>query len=660
MKITMFIMTCFLLQASAATYAQRISINRQHSAIHTILEDVRKQAKYDFLYDSDLFSKSKPVSIRMESATVVQVLDAVFKGQPFQYTIDDKWVVITAAPSGASNTAPATPRQQPGQIAGKIIDDRGAPLPGASVKVVQTGQAALSGVDGSYNFNIAPGSYTVEVSYISYQTRRITQVEVKTGELTRLNIALKTSSSTLSQVVVTGTFKKESVAGLYAAQKNAASVTDGISAEQISRAPDNDMGQVLKRVTGLTTVNNRNVIVRGMSDRYNQAMLDGVVIPSTSQNRRDFSFDIIPTEMVSAVVVNKTATPDVSAEFSGGQVSVNTIDIPEKNFTTVQYGIGGNTQALGKDFYRLGERNTSEYFGFFNDAAKMPEGMKTWQWSTRAMQLDAPPGYNLTDPELNGQPLNPTEYGNDVKYNDLDAIAQSRKLNAASLKPYSYKVHPNQNMRLSVGRVYDLKKGNRFGFAVSANIRSEQNIVPFNNTRNSTSGNFMDSTGIGDNGAGTSYRFNSNMGLVANMGWQGRKFRIAMKNMYARTYSDHYNESIRKPYDDSHPVANKLMYQLPEAMSLQQHQLTGSWQLPWKIKAEGMFTVNKIRQQILDERKLSYQLTSVVGGKPYFQTPSLMTNSAASVKGSVKDWRMWTSIDETDYNLERRLLPKIR
>ncbi|NSL87842.1 TonB-dependent receptor [Chitinophaga sp. Mgbs1] len=648
MKITMFLITCLLLQVSAGSYAQRISINRQHCTIHTVLEDIRKQAKYDFFYDTDLFSKAKPVSLQVTDATVVQVLDALFKGQPYSYTIDNKWVVITAAV-----TRPVivnTVHRQPGRIAGKIIDDRGAPLPGASVKVIQTGQTALSGVDGSYNFNIVPGSYTVEVSYISFQTRQITQVEVKAGQLTNLNIALKTTSSTLSQVVVTGTFKKESVAGLYAAQKNAASVTDGISAEQISRAPDNDMGQVLKRVTGLTTINNRNVVVRGMSDRYNQAMLDGVVVPSTSQNKRDFSFDIIPTEMVSSVVVNKTATPDVSAEFSGGQVSVNTIDIPERNFTSMQYGIGGNSQTVGKDFYRLGQRSAGEYFGFSNPSAQRPEGMRTWIWDNRAMQLDVPPGYHLSDPELNNVPLNQVEYGNNVRYNDLDAIAQSRKLNNDALKSYKYKAQPNQHMRFSLGRVYDLGNGNRFGFAATANVRNEQNIVTFNNTRSSTKGNYMDSTGIGDNGAGTSYRFNSNMGLVANMGWLGKTFRIALKNIYARTYSDHYNESVRKPYDDSNPIANKLTYQLPEAMLLQQHQLTGSWQLPWKIKAEGMFTVNRIRQQILDERKLSYQLTTVIGGKPYFQTPALMTNSFASVGGTVKDWRMWTSIDETDYN----------
>lgn len=651
MKIAMLLLTCFLMQANAYTFAQRVSMNRQNSTIHAVLEDIRKQANYDFFYDIDLFNRAKPVSIQIRDATVEQVLNTIFKDQPYSYTIDNKLVVITETSANtAVNTAPQAVRQQPGRIGGKVLDDRGAPLPGASVKIVQSNQAVQSSVDGSYNFSIAPGSYTVEVTYLSFQTKRITQVEVKAGQLTSLNIVLMPSTRKLSQVVVTGSYKKESVAGLYAAQKNAASVTDGISAEQIARTPDNDMGQVLKRVTGLTTVNNRNVIVRGMSDRYNQAMLDGVVIPSTSQNKRDFSFDIIPTEMVSTVVVNKTATPDVSAEFSGGQISVNTIDIPEQNFTTIQYGLGGNLQATGKDFYRLGKRHTSEYFGFFDKSSKMPDGIKTWQWNNRASQLDAPPGYILTDPELNGTPLNPTESGDAVKYNDLDAIAQSKRLNNDALKTYKYKANPNQNMRLSLGRTYELRNGNRFGFAASANFRNEQNIVPFNNLRSSTKGNYLDSTGIGDKGAGTSYRFNSSGGLVANMGLQGNGFKITLKNMYARTYSDNYNESVQTPHDDSNPIANKLIYQLPEAMSLQQHQLTGTYQLPWKIKAEGMFTVNKVKQQILDERKLSYRLSATIADEPYFQTPGVMTHGTASVGGVFRDWRMWTRIDETDYN----------
>ncbi|WP_434454068.1 TonB-dependent receptor domain-containing protein [Sphingobacterium multivorum] len=542
------------------------------------------------------------------------------------------------------------PVQQNGYISGKVIDDRGQPLANASIKLIGTNKSTQSGIDGSYLLNAEPGTYILEVSYLSYQTQRIEGVKIQSGQRTGLNIAMKTQVNALETAVVNVSFKKASVAGLYAAQKNAASVTDGISAEQIARTPDNDMGQVLKRVTGLTTVNNRNVIVRGMSDRYNQAMLDGVVIPSTSQNRRDFSFDIIPTEMVSSVVVNKTATPDVSAEFSGGQVSVNTLDIPEKNFTTIQYGIGGNSRTTGKDFYRLGERKASEFFGFNHSSSKQPEGILPWYWNGEARRLDAPPGYVLDDPKLNEEFLMP---GSDVKYNDIDAISQSKQVNADAMKLYRYKANPNQNFRFALGRRYNLSNGLLFGFSASANIRNEQNIVAFNNVRGSAinGAHYIDSTGVGLNGAGTSYRFNSSSGLVANFGLQGQDFKLAFKNIYARTYNNSYNENIRAAFADLSNAPTKNQYQLPEAMSLQQHQLSGEYKLPWKIKAEGMFAYNKIKQQILDERKLRYRLTTVFDDQHLFQTPNLLNLSGwsnSSVLG--KDSRMWTQINEDDYN----------
>ncbi len=648
MLLILFVIAEPVHKVSAQHLDQRINLKLEQASLREAFTAIEKQSDVRFVAQSAfLQSSNKKVSLTGTGISIRHAINTILDNTSLRYRLVEGHVVIEPKPA----PVPESKQQQNGRISGKVLDDRGEPLIGASIRIAGNNTLATqSATDGSFSLSLKPGMYTLEVSYISYQTQRITNIAVKENSTTPLNVAMKTKNSTLGQVVVTSGYKKASVAGLYARQKNAASVTDGISAEQIARTPDNDMGQVLKRVTGLTTVNNRSVIVRGMSDRYNQAMLDGVVVPSTSQNRRDFSFDIIPTEMVSSVVVNKTATPDVSAEFSGGQISVNTIDIPEQNFTTIQYGMGGNSRTTGKDFHRMGERHNSEYFGFFDKSARMPTGIKTWQWNNRASQLDAPPGYNLTDPELNGTPLNIGEFGEGVKYNELDAIAQSKRLNNDAMKLNTYKAAPNQNMGFSLGRIYDFKNGTRFGFAASVNFRNEQNIVSFNNVRGSTSGSYMDSTGLGDNGAGTSYRFNSSGGLVANMGWQGQRFKIALKNMYARTYSDNYNESIQNRRDESIAIPVKLIYQLPEAMSLQQHQLTVSYQLPWKIKAEGMFTVNKIRQQILDERKLSYRLTTTISGKPYFQTAGLMTHSSASTGGSFKDWRMWTRIDETDYN----------
>lgn len=646
--LLLLIVSAEMLLASGA-YGQllnrKISVSFNESNIPAAFEHLESQ-NIHIAFDANKYNLSKEkVSAKIfKNNSVGEVVRYLLKGTDLMP--QDNGVYITLVKK---------PIQQVGRISGKVIDDRGQFLANASIKLIGTNKSTQSSIDGSYILTAASGTYVLEVSYLSYQTQRIEGVKIEDGQRTALNIAMKTQTNKLETAVVSVSFKKASVAGLYAAQKNAASVTDGISAEQIARTPDNDMGQVLKRVTGLTTVNNRNVIVRGMSDRYNQAMLDGVVIPSTSQNRRDFSFDIIPTEMVSSVVVNKTATPDVSAEFSGGQVSINTLDIPDKNFTTIQYGIGGNSRTTGKDFFRLGERHTSEYFGFNHSSSKQPEGIQPWFWNGEARRLDAPPGYILNDPKLNEEFLMP---GSNLKYNDIDAIAQSKQVNADAMKLYRYKANPNQNLRFALGRRYNFSNGLLFGFSASANIRNEQNIVAFNNVRGSSIINgygekqhMIESDTIGQNGAGTSYRFNSSSGLVANFGLKGQDFKLAFKNMYARTYNNTYNENIRAAFADLNNPPTKNQYQLPEAMSLQQHQLSGEYQLPWKIKAEGMFAYNKIKQEILDERKLRYRLTTVLNDQYMFQTPNLLNLSGfsnSSVLG--KDSRMWTQINENDYN----------
>lgn len=646
--LLLLIVSAEMLLASGA-YGQllnrKISVSFNESNIPAAFEHLESQ-NIHIAFDANKYNLSKE-----------KVNAKIFKnssiGEVVRYLLKDTDLI--PQDNGVYITLVKKPIQQVGRISGKVIDDRGQFLANASIKLVGTNKSTQSSIDGSYILTAVSGIYVLEVSYLSYQTQRIEGVKIEDGQRTALNIAMKTQTNKLETAVVSVSFKKASVAGLYAAQKNAASVTDGISAEQIARTPDNDMGQVLKRVTGVTTVNNRNVIVRGMSDRYNQAMLDGVVIPSTSQNRRDFSFDIIPTEMVSSVVVNKTATPDVSAEFSGGQVSVNTLDIPDKDFTTIQYGIGGNSRTTGKDFYRLGERKASEFFGFNHSSSKQPEGILPWYWNGEARRLDAPPGYVLNDPKLNEEFLMP---GSNLKYNDIDAIAQSKQVNADAMKLYRYKANPNQNLRFALGRRYNFSNGLLFGFSASANIRNEQNIVAFNNVRGSSIINgygekqhMIESDTIGQNGAGTSYRFNSSSGLVTNFGLKGQDFKLAFKNMYARTYNNTYNENIRAAFADLNNPPTKNQYQLPEAMSLQQHQLSGEYQLPWKIKAEGMFAYNKIKQEILDERKLRYRLTTVLNDQYMFQTPNLLNLSGfsnSSVLG--KDSRMWTQINENDYN----------
>ena len=546
-------------------------------------------------------------------------------------------------------------KQQHGRLIGRILDNWGKPLSKANIHVLGTNYKIESSVDGSYALSLPTGTYKVQVSHISKQTQEIASVEVKAGESTKLDVAMIDRSSKIEEVRVETTFKKASTAGLYAAQKNAVTVTDGISAEQIARTPDNDVGQVLKRITGLTTVNNRSVIVRGMSDRYNQAMLDGIPLPSTSQFKRDFAFDIIPVEMVSSVVVNKTASPELSAEFSGGQVTINTLDIPDANFTLFQYGSGTTSQLVGKDFLRLGQRSTSEYFGLPSKSAQQPKDIFVWNTHTEAIREDAIPLGEKTNEKARDLMLNYRH--NNLTYKDLDAIEQSKKLNPDGFKSYRYGANPNQNIRMTLGRVYDLRNNSRFGFSLSGNFRNEQNIVEFNNVRGTIGlQNFMDSVGFGKRGPGQSYRFNSNSSVVANVGYQTTRFKASLKNMYARTYADHFNQITRLYYGDlTPPIDNRSnlireQYQQPEAMSLQQHQLNTEVSLPWGIKSDVMFTINKIKQQILDEKRMRYNVTTKIGDTYYFQNPNLFRYAASTNVTEKYDYRMWTNINQRDLN----------
>src|SRR5690606_35499732 len=159
---------------------------------------------------------------------------------------------------------------------------------------------------------------------------------------------------------------------------------------------------------------------------------------STNMNRRHFSFDVIPQELVSNVVVNKTATPDMSAEFSGGQVIVNTIDIPTQNFTTISIGSGMNSQTTGKDLYTLGERKGADYLGFSNHR-KEPAGLQPWYWRTGVSTPPLGPDGDYPAGFPAALELMP---GSGVPYTSLDAIEQSRKLNADALYLNGYQAAP--------------------------------------------------------------------------------------------------------------------------------------------------------------------------------------------------------------------------
>lgn len=241
---------------------------------------------------------------------------------------------------------------QTGRISGMIVDSKtGETLPGATILVEGTTRGASADFDGKFSINNVPaGKVTLVVSYISYTSKKIGGVTVIANDVTDVNVQLEPSSSQdLGEVEVVVTLNKENNTALVLQQKNNASVSDGVSAETIRRTPDRNTSDVLKRVSGASIQDNKFAIVRGLNERYNAAYLNGAPLPSTESDRKAFSFDLFPSNMLDNLVITKTARPDMPGEFAGGIIEINTKNIPEKNFVTVSAGGGYNSITTGKD-----------------------------------------------------------------------------------------------------------------------------------------------------------------------------------------------------------------------------------------------------------------------------------------------------------------------
>ena len=184
----------------------RIGINLNNASVEEGLIVLSQKSGIRISYADEMLQKeSKKLTLNSADITVGFVLKKILEKTNLNYRLFKNYIIIDAK------------RQplQPGRIVGKITDDKGEVLPGATIKVVETGKTSLSAVDGSYSISLPPGTYTLEISYISFQTQRIDQVVVTEGKNTALSVPLKAGTTDLSQVIITSSYKKASVAGLY-------------------------------------------------------------------------------------------------------------------------------------------------------------------------------------------------------------------------------------------------------------------------------------------------------------------------------------------------------------------------------------------------------------------------------------------------------------
>ena len=266
---------------------------------------------------------------------------------------------------------------QNGFISGKVVDQTtGEELIGVAILVKGVTKGTSTDIDGTYKLELPAGTYDLQVSYISYQTKLIPGVIVKPKEITTLNITLQTSEKELSEVVIEATVDKETSSALVLEQKNSVVLFDGVSAEQIRKTPDRNTADVLRRVSGATIQDNSFVIVRGLPDRYNAEFINGSPLPSSEPDRKAFAFDIFPAALLNDLKVIKTALPSLPGEFAGGLIQIKTKDIPEKNYYNINIGTSIDAISTFRPFY-LGQGGSTDFLGIDDGTRALPSGIPT-------------------------------------------------------------------------------------------------------------------------------------------------------------------------------------------------------------------------------------------------------------------------------------------
>ena len=217
--------------------------------------------------------------------------------------------------------------QEGGLVSGTVKDATGMTLPGAVLKLDRFNRYTVSDNDGYFEFlNVPAGSYRVEVEYLGYEPA-VLEATVTAGGNAVVDFVMQEGAQEIGAVVVMGDQARGQAKALNQ-QKTNVNVSNVISADQIGRFPDSNIGDALKRVPGIAMQNDqgeaRNIVVRGLASELNSVTLNGNRIPSAEGDNRKVQMDVIQSDMIQTIEVNKTLTPDMDADAIGGSVDLVT------------------------------------------------------------------------------------------------------------------------------------------------------------------------------------------------------------------------------------------------------------------------------------------------------------------------------------------------
>lgn len=382
------------------------------------------------------------------------------------------FLYLTAASSVFAQNVETDTKEGYGTVRGRIIDNNtGKSVYGAEVKLLNS--SIESDVDGKFELKAAAGTHNLSIILANYADLNLTDIVVKLGEVTSIgDVRLSPVTESMTAVRISVKRMQNTESALLTSKRMAPNMIDGISAASFKRIGDGDAASAMKRVTGVSIEGGKYVYVRGLGDRYTKTTMNGVDIPGLDPDRNSIQMDLFPTSVIDNIVVAKTFTADLPADFTGGIVDLATKDFPSKKSFNVSFGLGYNPAMHLQSDYLDYEGSSTDFLGFDNGKRRNP----TKGLNQIPSVVDAVSGNSLADEfyRINGEfdkNLGTTEKTSPVNFDFGISFANTKKLN----KKYTL----GYQSSLSYKNQTDFFRDAQFNLYAKQNETSKTELIPF-------------------------------------------------------------------------------------------------------------------------------------------------------------------------------------
>ena len=266
-----------------------------------------------------------------------------------------------------------------GTVKGVVVDGESKEtIINATVQVLGTSKGAVTDFDGNFSFQLNAGTYDLKISFISYDSVLVKNIEVKNNEtVTVADILLFEKSEEMEVFTVVADQIRNTENFLDVQKMNETKMIDGITSGKIKETGDGTAGEAAKRITGVSVDGGKYIYVRGLGDRYTKTTLNGVSIPGLDPDRNTVQMDIFPTNLISNIIISKNFTADLAPDFAGGAINIETTAFPEEKIFDVSFGMSYNPQMHFNDEFLSYEGGKTDFLGFDDGTRSLPAQAKS-------------------------------------------------------------------------------------------------------------------------------------------------------------------------------------------------------------------------------------------------------------------------------------------